>query len=218
MSKKPELAYWKIRGLAEPIRLLLRYVSEDYTEKLFEQGDGPEFSRECWYSVKHDFGLDFPNLPYYIDGDNKISQSNAILRYIARKHNLLGESEKDKILVDVMENQAMDFRNGFVRLCYGPNYDKNKPEYLKSVHTSLQDFEKYLGKHTWFGGEKVTFVDFPMYELLDQHKAFDCKLLENYPKLNAFLKRFEELPKIKAYHQSKEYVKLPINNKVAHFQ
>ena len=27
-------------------------------------------------------------LPYYIDGDIKLTQSNAILRYIARKHNL----------------------------------------------------------------------------------------------------------------------------------
>ena len=27
-------------------------------------------------------------LPYYIDGGNKVTQSNAVLRYIGRKHNL----------------------------------------------------------------------------------------------------------------------------------
>lgn len=29
-----------------------------------------------------------PQLPYLIDGDVKLTQSNAILRYIARKHNM----------------------------------------------------------------------------------------------------------------------------------
>lgn len=29
-----------------------------------------------------------------------------------------GETEEEKIRVDIMENQAMDFRNGFVIMCY----------------------------------------------------------------------------------------------------
>lgn len=29
-----------------------------------------------------------------------------------------GETEDEKIRVDILENQAMDFRNGFVMLCY----------------------------------------------------------------------------------------------------
>lgn len=29
-----------------------------------------------------------------------------------------GESEDEKVRVDILENQSMDFRNGFVRLCY----------------------------------------------------------------------------------------------------
>ena len=37
------------------------------------------------YTCTHSFYL---QLPYYIDGDVKITQSNAILRYIGRKHNL----------------------------------------------------------------------------------------------------------------------------------
>lgn len=29
-----------------------------------------------------------------------------------------GETEDEKVRVDVLENQAMDFRNGFVMMCY----------------------------------------------------------------------------------------------------
>ena len=40
--------------------------------------------------------MDFPNLPYYFDGDTKLSQSGAILRHIARKHDLLGKTDQEK--------------------------------------------------------------------------------------------------------------------------
>lgn len=33
-----------------------------------------------------------------------------------------GETEDEQVRVDMMENQAMDFRNGFVKLCYTPDF------------------------------------------------------------------------------------------------
>lgn len=61
-------------------------------------------------------------LPYYIDGDVKITQSNAILRHIARKHNLSGKTEQEKIRVDVVENQMGDIRSGYVNASYNPKF------------------------------------------------------------------------------------------------
>lgn len=54
-----------------------------------------------------------------------------------------------------------------------------------------------------------------MYELLDQHRLMRPEILNDYKNLQAFLKRFEELPKIKAYMQSDEFMKRPCNNKSA---
>jgi glutathione S-transferase len=48
-------------------------------------------------------------------GDIKITQSNAILRYLGRKNGLDGKTEVEKVRVDMMADNAMDFRNGFVR-------------------------------------------------------------------------------------------------------
>ena len=47
-------------------------------------------------------GFHFPNLPYMIDGDVKIVQSLAILKHIARKHNLMGNPNETAHL-DMME-------------------------------------------------------------------------------------------------------------------
>ena len=61
-------------------------------------------------------------LPYYIDGDVKLTQSNAILRYIGEKHNLLGATEKERNRVNLMENEIGDFRSAWVGLCYNPEF------------------------------------------------------------------------------------------------
>ena len=51
-----------------------------------------------------------------------MTQTNAILRYIARKNDMCGKTEQEKAWVDMMADNAMDFRNGWVRLCYNPNF------------------------------------------------------------------------------------------------
>lgn len=106
--------------------------------------------RELGFSCPLSFSF---QLPYLLDGQNKITQSNAILRYIARKHNMCewgrankgdqpvcsigsgwsqesflaiwpigGDSEEEKIRVDIMENQIMDFRMQLVQICYNSDH------------------------------------------------------------------------------------------------
>ena len=60
-----------------------------------------------------------------IEGSISVTQSNAILRYIARKNDMCGKTEQEKVWVDMMADEAMDFRNGWVRLCYCPLMGKN---------------------------------------------------------------------------------------------
>ncbi|KAJ8301666.1 hypothetical protein KUTeg_020653 [Tegillarca granosa] len=178
----------------------------------------PDYNRQAWTNVKNSLGLPIPNLPYYIDGDIKVTQSNAILRYIGRKHDLLGQTEAEKVNVDMMLDQAMDFRNGLVRLAYSRDYEKLKESYFKDLGKKLEIFETFLGSNDWFAGDKITICDFHIYELLDQHRIMDPTCLENFKKLQAFLDRFEELPKIKAYLNSDKCIKRPINNKIAAFK
>uniref|UniRef100_A0A3P9PK40 glutathione transferase n=2 Tax=Poecilia reticulata TaxID=8081 RepID=A0A3P9PK40_POERE len=208
------LAYWDIRGLAQPVRLLLEYTGTAYDEKFYTCGEAPDYDRSCWFGEKEKLGIDFPNLPYLLDGDRKITQSNAIMRYIARKHNLCGETEDEKVRVDLLENQAMDFRNGFVRLCY-TDFEKLKPGYLSSLQGTLKQFSDFLGDRKWFAGDKITFVDFVMYELLDQHRMFHSSCLDDFKNLKDFLDRFEALEKIAAYMKSSRFIKTPVNNKMA---
>ncbi|XP_037540147.1 glutathione S-transferase Mu 3 [Nematolebias whitei] len=208
------LAYWDIRGLAQPIRLLLEYTNTKYNDKLYACGEAPDYDKSCWISEKDKLGIDFVNLPYLVDGDRKIVQSNAIMRYIARKHNMCGETEDEKVRVDILENQSMDFRNGFVRMCY-TDFDNIKPGYLKSLPGQLKQFSDFLGNRKWFAGDKITFVDFILYELFDQHRMFHSTCFDDFKNLKEFLDRFEALDKIAAYMKSDRFIKTPVNNKMA---
>ena len=68
----------------------------------------------------------FPNLPYIIDGDIKITQSNACLRYIGKRaaatgganSTILGASAKEAAECEFVLEEAMDFRNATVGQAY----------------------------------------------------------------------------------------------------
>ncbi|XP_035426523.1 uncharacterized protein LOC118260424 isoform X1 [Cygnus atratus] len=121
------LGYWDIRGLAHAIRLLLEHTETPYEDKLYSCGEAPDYDKSQWINEKEKLGLDFPNLPYFIDGSTKLTQSNAILRYIARKHNMCGETEEEKLRVDMLENQVVDFRMSLIVVCYSPDFVSAPP-------------------------------------------------------------------------------------------
>ncbi|XP_034270675.1 glutathione S-transferase 2-like [Pantherophis guttatus] len=220
------LGYWNIRGLAHSIRLLLEYTKTPYKEKRYVLGGKvennelksnvgmlgivPTMDMTEWTSVKEKLGLDFPNLPYLIDGDKKISQSNAILRYIARKHKMCGETEEETIRMDMLENHLMDFRMGFAKLCYSPDFEKLKPEYLELLPGKLKQFSQFLGDRQWFADRKLTYIDFIAYDALDVHQMLDPKCLDQFPNLKEFLHRFEALEMIAPYLESSRCIRSPI--------
>uniref|UniRef100_A0A8B9R273 Glutathione S-transferase n=1 Tax=Anas platyrhynchos TaxID=8839 RepID=A0A8B9R273_ANAPL len=209
------LGYWDVRGLAHAIRLLLEYSGTPYEERQYRLGPAPDFDPSDWTNEKEKLGLDFPNLPYLIDGSTKLTQSNAILRYIARKHNMCGETEEEKLRVDMLENQLMDLRMSFIRLCYNPDFEKLKPGYLEQLPGKLKLFSNFLGDRKWFAGDKLTFVDFLMFDVLEQNSIFEPKCLEPYKNLKDFMDRFGALEKVAAYMKSSRFQKMPINNKMA---
>ncbi|EHB11684.1 Glutathione S-transferase Mu 1 [Heterocephalus glaber] len=65
---------------------------------------------------------DIRGLPYLIDGTHKLTQSNAIMCYIARKNNLCEETEEERIRVDILENQLMDTHMQLIMVCYSPDF------------------------------------------------------------------------------------------------
>jgi len=217
------IAYWAIRGLVQPIRLTLHYTKTPFTDKLYVQGDGPEYSREEWTREKEKLGLEFPNLPYMLDGDLKITQSKAILYYLGRKFNLMGKTPNEDAVVMMLCEEAHDLRSKLSGFCYGPDGDSQEGK-KRFVETELSEylkkFNNFLGKHnTKFAvGDQPTIADFQLYEYLDCGLLLDDEhtLVDKYSHVKRFLNTIRELPEVKDYI-AKTRAQVPMNNKSAKF-
>lgn len=204
----PVLGYWSARGLVQPIRFMLEYAGAKYEEKQYNGGPAPDFSRAEWTSVKDTIGLDFPNLPYYIDGDLKITESGAITRHLARKYGLDGATEEEKIKIDMAIGIMADLGRPQAMLFYSPDFETAKVPFIAEINTPLQKVSKLLGANNYIAGDKISFADFALFELLERYELLVPTCLSGFANLQAFKKRFTELPAIKKYMASPAFLKL----------
>ena len=57
-----------------------------------------------------------------MDGDVKLFQTFAILKYLGRKHNMKANNEKEQIRLDLIEAEAEDMRSKWADLVYSPEF------------------------------------------------------------------------------------------------
>lgn len=73
-----------------------------------------------------------------------------------------------------MEKEVIDSSNQLARVCYSPDFEKLKPEFLKALPEKTKFFAQFLGKRCWFAGDELTSVDFLAYDILDLHPRPVC--------------------------------------------
>jgi len=207
------LGYWDARGISEGMRNLLRHAKVDFEDRRHQD-------RETWTKEKPTLGLDFPNLPYLLDGDVKLTQSKAIFRYLGRKYDFYGKTEAEVIRADLAEQQINDYNTEFSKLMYVTSKDKypeDKEAFLKALPQRLQLLSDFLGDRKWIVGEKLTYVDFIVYEFVDVMSMFAPDVVEKFPKLQAYIERFDDLSGIKEFRASGKYDRTAINGPQANW-
>ena len=65
---------------------------------------------------------------------------------------------------------------------------------------------------------QISFVDFILYEMLDQHSILVHDCLDSFPNLKAYCEKFRSLEPIKAYMSSADFITRPLNNPHAGFK
>jgi len=214
----PVFGYWSLRGLAEPIRYMLHHIGLEFEDCQYDLGSDPATCRDKWLAVKETLGLRFPNLPYYIDGSLKLTESQAILRYLGRHHGLAGDSEEDYQRIDVAMGVMQDLHAAFSRLCYDPKFDSLKDAFIAESGPRMEKFAKLLHGH-YITGDKISFADFLLFELLERYSALMPSCMEAHPSLKEFHARMLALPGIAKYRQSASFqkIKTRFNGRMASF-
>ena len=116
----PKLGYWDIQGLGQAIRMLLTYLDIEYEDIVY---DNTIRSTTWMNEIKPNLGLDFPNLPYYKDGDLKLTQSLAIIRYLGKKNGMYGKTAEESAKIDMLMEFGLDLVRGLVLgLAFKPDF------------------------------------------------------------------------------------------------
>jgi glutathione S-transferase len=200
----PKLVYFAVRGRSQSLRYLVRDLGIALEE------EHVDFAK--WPSIKPT--TPFGQLPVLHDGELQIAQSNAILRYFARKHGLYGENDVEAVTIDALNDTQEDFRLGYLKLIY-QQYEAEKENYIKALPEKLAVFETHLKKNHkgegFFVGKKISFIDYQMYDILDNHLLLAPHSLDAFPALKAFHARIGAPPNIAKYRESDEFKKMPVN-------
>lgn len=181
-------------------------------------GAGPKFTRAEWYEDKYKLSLEFPNLPYYLDGDVRMTQSMAILRHLGRKHGLTAPSDQEKLKrrVDMVGMEARDIQRTIGELCYSPDYDDTmRREFLVKNARKMRQLEAFLtkGGGPFVLGDRVTYVDFLVYEVLDVYRLLGpSSFKKDYPRHVEYLSSVAALPGFREYLASPRFSAFPVVN------
>jgi len=217
-SSKVVLGYWNIRGFSEPIRMLLEYLDIPYVEEKYKE-------IEEWLPKKQSGVMQFPNLPYLIDGDLTLTESEAILAYLAikaKKPELTGKSEDKPRFLQLrgIVNELGPRLGQYAYEAKDMDDLKQKCEIWKSWWgpSKLPGLNDLLGKNEWIMGY-FTYLDLILAEFTertsDMDAECDTKILTDYPNFVAHQKRVHELPAIKAYRQTDRFQRRPYLRDVA---
>uniref|UniRef100_A0A7S4LNK5 glutathione transferase n=2 Tax=Oxyrrhis marina TaxID=2969 RepID=A0A7S4LNK5_OXYMA len=219
-----EMGYWGIRGLGSVLRMVFEYKEAQYTDVQFT--DGAKWFKEKKPEILAKNPL--ANLPYVVDGDTVVCQTNAIMAYLGQKYDMEGKDARQKLRHLELLCEIYDVRNGMIELVYPfKKVNRTAEEYEAAAKEKVENppFAKFESCLEVYGGDWFVapdgpcVADFHIWEMLDQHKLLGEKhgqpaMLDNFPKCKAFYDRFRALPTLQKYFASESY-KLPINNGAA---
>ena len=198
------LGYWPVRGRSGLISILLAYLELPYTKK--EYNDPVE-----WFAKdKQSLDFDYPSLPYIIDGEKKLTETNAIARYLpirAGRKELLGKNDDERIQVEMTWYVVEDLRTNLFQLGWkSGGFEANKEVGFSEgiIKTKLEQLNKNLENRDWLIGS-LSISDFHLFEGLNMMNQMDGEVLNIYPNLLKFHQRFMDIPQIKDYIQSDKH-------------
>lgn len=191
------IIYFPIRGRAEPIRLLLEDLGVAWRNEPVPLG--------TWRRQKGE--MPFGKVPIYCEGDLEIPESHAIMRHLARKHELYGRDGNEAIRCDILQEVLHDAIEQFADLMWDKDFAEKRDGFIrKRLIPMLTNLERYLENTSessshWVGSGN-TFVDYIGHVYLDMVRALASDVLRSFDRLSTLYQAFQERPRIRAYRES----------------
>jgi len=194
------LTYIDGRGRAEHIRLVLFAAGIQYKENFIKSKEELLFFKKTGVSI-------FGQVPLLQIQGEYVSQSSAIIRYIARRYHLYGENLKDETQCDMLFDGIMD-SSDFLDYPFKEDKEAWKMNNIRpKIDRYYPIFESLLSKNQqgkgFLVGKTLTFVDLVLLlELESLCEVFGEKEIERFPNLSGLRNRLKAMPNVGAFFTS----------------
>ncbi|XP_006825032.2 glutathione S-transferase-like [Saccoglossus kowalevskii] len=193
-----KLVYFQFRGRAELARLVFAEAGIEYEDIVIDRKDE-------WPKLKSSPGISrfpFSRAPILeVDGVT-IGESQAIARFLARRHGLYADDAFDQAKIDMITDTMKDIFKWLAEIFFAK---EKKQELMDKYYNDafpllLQGLERVLkennGGDGYFVGDKVTLADLAFIDTCFPMVEWRPEVLKDYPKLNALKQRVESRPRI----------------------
>jgi len=191
------LHYFKGRGRAETTRWMLAVNQIDFINI-------PLTTPEELATLRATQKLPFDQLPLLeIDGKN-LSQSTAMIRYLARRGDLYGDTDEDMLRCDLVAGATADFAETAMLAAFQPTPDTAAANLRRTFAKFGPRFEKQLEKNDgdYIAARRLTFADVVLAEALTSYLEVLPDMLTETPGLAALQRRVIKHPGVAAYLKS----------------
>lgn len=151
-----KLYYFNINGQAAPIRALLRYLHINFENIIVS---------DQWSVLKTSGKFEYLQIPGLEINGKMYVQTNAILRYVAKKHNLMGNTPEEEYEINNLIESIEDLWSALLKFTFP--YDEQmiktyKKAFVDKVIQYIKVYQKVYEKHgrkKYLLGDKLTLAD-----------------------------------------------------------
>lgn len=197
----PKLIYFDIRGFAELPRLVLTAAGQKFEDDRIHFEIKPDGTMDMGTWPERKETMPYKQVPVLVTEDGtQLAQSNSIVRYIARKYGLDGETLEQSALVDAAHEQMLDVKKGF--FSNKGNEEKLKAYWAEGLAKSLLALENNVAG-PYVLGDRLTYADVSIYYQLwvleTENKEGVAAALAQTPKVKAIFESVPQVESIKNY-------------------
>jgi glutathione S-transferase len=131
----------------------------------------------------------FPNLPFFIDDDVRISESLAITRFVCQKYRpeYLGRTLQEQAMAHEFLNITHNCKIWEVVIrIFPPNFAENMNAVMEAIENWVQKLAKARGSNKFICGNEPTYADFYAHEVIYLFYVIDESLQGRHPELVEF--------------------------------
>ena len=202
--KRAKLHYFKGRGRAETTRWMLAINNIDFIN--ISLADYNDFD-----DLKASGKLPFNQLPLLELDDLKLSQSSAMISFLARRGDLYGKTNEDAVRCDMLVGAVGDFNVPAMQFTFKADKDEASRDLDESLKKFGKHFEFILTQNEgeFLVGQKLSVADIIMAESLTSFIEFCPTCLNNYPLLKQLQEKVVSEHNINKYLNSSNRWRLP---------